>query len=344
MTIGIVYDDCFKNHEAQYDHPECPNRLDAIVSGLKSSHVWDAAAHISPQIATMDQLTTVHHPAYIETMLAKIDGHNGNLDRDTFFSTGSKEAALRAAGGATELAMRVHRRELDWGFAAVRPPGHHAESNRACGFCLINNIAVAAGTLLAQNLADRVAIVDWDVHHGNGSQEQFYSNPNVLFISIHQWPHFPGSGQSTEIGAAEGLGRTINFPFPGGMEDSAYVCAFERVILPALKAFAPQHILVSAGFDAHISDHLAGINLSTSAFEYMTYSLKNVADIHCNGRISFYLEGGYNMHALEKCTVAVCRGMEQSIERFSPSSPHIEAQQIVESTLKNILPYWPNCF
>ncbi|MBN2343660.1 MAG: histone deacetylase [Deltaproteobacteria bacterium] len=344
MKIGIVYDDCFKKHTARYDHPECPERLDSVIEGLKRAGVWSRATHLSPVEADRTLLTTVHDEAYIDLLLEKIDGRSGNLDADTFFSQGSKEAALKAAGGAADLALKVHARELDWGFAAVRPPGHHAESNRACGFCMINNIAVAAGTLLKTQSAERVAIVDWDVHHGNGTQEQFYDNPNVLYISLHQWPHFPGSGLSNEIGKGEGKGRTINFPFPAGLRDGDYLFAFRNVILPALAEFKPEHILVSAGYDAHERDFLAGMNLSTNAFAVMTQLLQAAAAEHCGGRISFYLEGGYHLDALADSVAATCNGMAPTSPILEPDDPSPQGIQIVNQTVSQLAPYWKTDF
>lgn len=344
MRTGIVYDSCFQQHTARYEHPECPARLDAIIQGLKNAGIWDKANRISPRSATMEELQTVHTKSYIDKMLRFIDGQQGNLDADTFFSEGSKEAALRAAGGAIQLATMVHQRELDWGIAVVRPPGHHAESNRACGFCLLNNIAVAAGALLENKLAERVAIVDWDVHHGNGTQEQFYSNPNVLYISIHQWPHFPGSGLSDEIGKGDAKGKTINIPFPSEMGDTEYIAAFERVVLPALKAFSPQHILVSAGFDGHRDDPLAGMNLSTGAFHYMSHVLSNAAKAACNGRISFYLEGGYNQTVLRDSVAALCNGIQYAPKNQAQGVPSPEAADIIRRTMLFQTPYWQKIF
>ncbi|MBN2528597.1 MAG: histone deacetylase [Deltaproteobacteria bacterium] len=345
MTVGIVYDSIFKKHVARFDHPECPERLDAVVNGLKRAGVWEEATHIVPVEATVMELCTVHEALYVERLLQTVDGsRRGNLDPDTFFSAGSRDAALRAAGGAIEMAKRVHDRELDWGFAAVRPPGHHAESNRACGFCMLNNIAIAAGVLLEQKMAARLAIVDWDVHHGNGTQQQFYSNPDVLYISIHQWPHFPGSGLSTEMGTGEGVGKNVNVPFPPGMGDVEYADAFERLVLPLLHAFRPEHILVSAGFDAHRLDFLSGMRLSTEAYQYMTRQLKEVAQRVCDGRISFYLEGGYQLNALSDAIVALCDGM-RALPLASPQgTPSSTGKKIVDDTIGAISASWGGIF
>ena len=344
MKIGIAYDSCFHQHVSQYDHPECPERLDAVISGLKQAGVWDAANVIVPEEATEAQLYTVHEPMYVERLLKVLDGRSGNLDPDTFFSAGSKEAALKAAGGAVALARQVQLQELDWGFAVVRPPGHHAESSRPCGFCLLNNIAIAAGVLISEKLAEKVAIVDWDVHHGNGTQQQFYDNPNVLYISLHQWPHFPGSGLSDETGRGEGVGRTVNIPFPPGMTDADYVTAFERLILPLLKAFAPDHILVSAGFDAHERDPLAGMNLSTGAYRYMAGHLHAIAKDICNGRISFYLEGGYDFDALTDSTASVCEGLARGPLALGGHNPSKRGTAAVDRTIQAISGEWKGIF
>jgi acetoin utilization deacetylase AcuC-like enzyme len=344
MTIGIVYDPSFHRHVARFDHPECPERLDAVVSGLKKGGIWTHAIHISPVEATTGQLSTVHEPMYVENLLRRLDGSSGNLDPDTFFSSGSREAALKAAGGGVELARRIHQRELEWGMAVVRPPGHHAESNRSRGFCLFNNIAVAAGVLLEENPGTRLAIVDWDVHHGNGTQEQFYSNENVLYVSIHQWPHFPGTGLVRDTGSGPGEGFTVNVPFPPGMGDAEYADAFERLILPLLKAFSPDHILVSAGFDAHRLDPLSGMNLSTEAFQYMTIQLHTTARLLCDGRITFFLEGGYQLNALSNSVASLCDGMRLYSSGAPPGSVSQQGSDMVDTAIATISPFWKGIF
>ncbi|MBN2718020.1 MAG: histone deacetylase [Deltaproteobacteria bacterium] len=345
MSVGIVYDTVFLEHVARYDHPECPERLAAIIRGLQKADVWSHATHITPRPATIDALCTVHEPLYVERLLQTLaEGRSGNLDPDTFFSPATHDAALKAAGGAVELARRVHSRDLDWGFAVVRPPGHHAEANRACGFCMLNNIAVAAGVLLREQLAKRVAIVDWDVHHGNGTQQQFYDNPNVLYISLHQWPHFPGSGLSDETGIGQGRGTTANVPFPAGMGDLAYADAFERLVVPLLNAFEPDHVMVSAGFDAHRDDPLAGMTLSTEAFMYMTQRLRAVAARSCDNRISFYLEGGYHLEALTDSIAAVCDGMQSPLESTAQFKPSSTGNPVVDKTIRCLKDSWQGIF
>ena len=346
MTFGLLFDDSFKEHFAQYSHPECPERLDAVTEGFRRNALWEAAKHFAPRPAKLDELTLVHDRTYVTRLLQIFDQHKtGNLDPDTFFSKGTKVAALGAAGGGIDLATAVHNREIDWGWALVRPPGHHADKNNPKGFCIFNNIAIAAAAILDKTDAKKIAIFDWDVHHGNGTQDLFWNNPNILFVSVHQWPHFPGSGLSEEIGGLDALGKTVNLPFPSGSQNGDFLFAIDKIADPLFSSFKPDHIMISAGFDAHKNEPLANMELDADCFGLMASKMKTLANKLCDGRITLFLEGGYDLPALADCTESVCLGLNEKIPPDNPPNsrfkPTASGLKIIESTLKAIRPHWP---
>jgi len=240
----------------------------------------------------------VHTGDYLE-MLRKTAGRAAMLDPDTFTSPESHDIALLAAGAAVDAAREAYEARATT-FALVRPPGHHAEADRAMGFCLFNNIAVAASALRASGI-ERVAIVDIDVHHGNGTQNTFYEDPSVLYISSHQYPYYPGTGAATETGQGAGRGATLNVPLAAGATDDVYLRAYEGKIISAIDAFKPDILLVSAGYDAHERDPLAGMRVTVSGFSRIAGLLKDAAERHCHGRTAWITEGGYHLGALREC-------------------------------------------
>lgn len=267
--------------------------------------------------ATDDELARVHDPAYIES-LGHMAGQSGYLDSDTFLSPSSVAAARRAAGSALALTRALHRGDTSLGIALPRPPGHHALADRAMGFCLLNNVAIAAAE--ARRLGrERVLVLDWDVHHGNGTEAIFYDDPTVLFVSLHQYPNYPGTGAASDTGSGEGRGRTVNVPLPPGGGDAVYRAAFQRVVLPIIEQFAPELTLVSCGFDAHARDPLAQMQLSASAYARMTSDLLGVLQ----GRpLGVVLEGGYDLEALTESADAVASTL-LAAAAGSDSSPSI---------------------
>jgi acetoin utilization deacetylase AcuC-like enzyme len=339
----LLYNKIFKNHHSQHPHPERPERMDAIGKAVNQLLHSEQGKIINPIRATIDELCSVHSKEYIFNVLQILEKPHGFLDPDTFFSNQTKETALLSAGGCTEMIKKVHYNPKYKGFAFPRPPGHHAMPNSAGGFCIFNNIAIGAAALIKNQLASKIAIVDWDVHHGNGTQAAFYDRSDVLFISIHQCPHYPGTGLVEEIGEKKGKGFTVNIPFPPGMSDSDYQAAFSRIIIPLLNRFEPEHILVSAGFDAHKNDYLSSMNLTNSGFNYMACTLARLAHEHCEGRLSLILEGGYNLDILEECTWEVCLSILNchKINDWSfKSKLSAQADSVINSVLKKISPYW----
>jgi acetoin utilization deacetylase AcuC-like enzyme len=298
----IISTDRFAEHQTPPGHPEAPSRaevMDAVAAECRRRGVAVAA----PRAATREQLARVHDNAH----LARVAGTAGKavvLDSDTYTSPESAEIALLAAGAAVDAVEAVMETSQTAALAMVRPPGHHAERNRSMGFCLYNNVAVAAAH--ARSLgADRVAIVDYDVHHGNGTQHIFERDAHVLYVSTHQYPFYPGTGAANEVGEGAGAGFTVNLPLEAGAVNEDYRIAFAEVVLPILRQFKPALILISAGFDAHERDPLGGMRLTTPAFTAMTLELAAVAAECCEGRIAAVTEGGYDLRALADCLRAV---------------------------------------
>jgi acetoin utilization deacetylase AcuC-like enzyme len=344
MKAGFLYDDMFNDHFCMHYHPECPERLGAAIKGLREAGLWDDAVRIAPREATLDELGRVHHPSYVEKVLEVLEEGAGHLDPDTFFSPGTRRAALHAAGGGVDLAMAVHAREVDWGWVLARPPGHHASNARPAGFCIFNNIAVATAALKAETDAERIAIFDWDVHHGNGTNDQFWDDPDVLFVSLHQWPHFPGSGLSEQIGGDGALGRTVNFPLPARCGDGEWLAVFDEVFVPLVNEFEPDHILVSAGFDAHADDPLAGMLVSTECYGALASSISALATEHCDGRLTLFLEGGYDLRALtDSCAlVGGALSKRQSAPRPRGAEVTPGGRAVMDRTRAEIAPHWPD--
>jgi acetoin utilization deacetylase AcuC-like enzyme len=297
--IGIIRHELFTKHLAGYAHVESPRRVEAILERIKKSTVASSLSFIEAEPAKIEWLERVHDPKYVKDILALEIDEAVVLDwGDTVATKATPAAALHAAGAGVQAARLVLEERISSAFCCVRPPGHHAERSRAMGFCIFNNIAVAAAHLVEAEGLERVAIVDWDVHHGNGTESMFIDDDRVLYISLHQYPHYPGTGSAETIGSGKGRGYTINLPMAAGAGDREYLAAFRNRIIPALDEFKPEFILISAGFDAHEDDPLSGMVLTSSAFRKMTVLLKESAEKHCKGRIVSMLEGGYDISAL----------------------------------------------
>lgn len=302
MSTGLVFDKWFLTHAPPYDHPENPGRLEAIWRRFQHEGLVETCRRVAVRQATREELARVHTEHHIDLIEATARDSFRQLDPDTYTSSHSALAARLAAGSLIDLAIEVAAGRLDNGYALLRPPGHHAEADRAMGFCLFNNVAIAARALRAAGVA-RILIVDWDLHHGNGTQHAFREDPTVLYFSTHQYPFYPGTGGLAEIGGGEGRGYTVNVPWPSGMGDAEYIAAFDRVLLPIAKAFEPELVLVSAGFDAAAGDPLGEMRVSPRGYAAMTRRLLDLA----GGRVVLALEGGYNLDAIARSAAASLR-------------------------------------
>jgi acetoin utilization deacetylase AcuC-like enzyme len=302
---GYVYDERYLRHDPGTWHPERPDRLKAIQKNLQESGITDLVTAIPPYENPLEWVERLHDPDYVRRFKeACAKGSNILEVPDCGICPESYDIALLAVGGVLAAADAVMEGKVDNAFCAVRPPGHHAERSRAMGFCFFNNIAIGAVYLLEKFGLERVAIVDWDVHHGNGTQHLFEAEPRVFFLSLHEDPQYcyPGTGYRGETGKGPGQGFTLNLPFPPRSEDGDYLEALKKEALPRLLEFAPQFLMISAGFDAHQNDPLAHINLSRDAYRQMGRILLDLAGQTAAGRLITVLEGGYNLEVLEECT------------------------------------------
>ncbi len=309
--LGYLLDDRYLLHNPGTRHPESPKRLVAIQQMLEALSTIDQWQQLQPRRASFDELELIHNPGHVERIERAAKCAPSYLDFDTSVSSESYQTALLAAGGVLQCVDSVCSGKLRRVFAFIRPPGHHAGRESARGFCLFNNIAVAAAYARLKYKLKRLAIADIDVHHGNGTQSCFYSDPSILYISSHQFPFYPGSGNFDEVGKDEGKGYTVNFPLPEGTGDSSFVPIYSKIVSLILDQFAPQLILVSAGFDGHFSDPLGGLSLTHVGYASVAASLMLAAERWCDGKICFVLEGGYSLQALKDCIRAIMVEMEK---------------------------------
>ncbi|MGQ9627263.1 MAG: histone deacetylase family protein [Anaerolineae bacterium] len=321
MSTGYVYDPIYLEHNLP-GHPENRNRLEAIMSLLEEQGVLERMVKLPASPISIERLERVHRSDYIRTVKQMSESGGGHLDLDTYVSPRSYEAALLAAGGLVNAVEAVLAGSVEDAFALVRPPGHHAFPGRGAGFCIFNNVALAARFALEEGGLERVLIVDFDVHHGNGTQDVFYEESRVFYFSTHQYPHYPGTGDWREIGRGEGLGYTANVPMPGGVGDEGYRRIFEEFLHPLAERYRPQLLLVSAGYDAHWDDPLAMMQLSITGYANLARILKEMAGELCQGRLVFALEGGYQLEVLSYAVLNTCRillGEEEILDPLGPS-------------------------
>ncbi len=316
MTVGLVYDPIYLKHDTGA-HVENYRRLVATIEVLEQSQLLDKLTALPPRAASIDELSLAHSDYHITRVQSFSSRGGGWLDGDTVASPDSYEVALYAAGGMLHGVEAVMRGEVNHAFALVRPPGHHATPDEAMGFCLFNNIAIAAKYALENYNLERILIADFDVHHGNGTEEIFYSDPRVLYFSTHQYPHYPGTGAISDDGSGEGKGTTVNVPLPAYCGDSEYHRAYKEILVPLARRFKPQLILVSAGYDLHWADQLSLMELTVDGFGSIVSILKELADELCQGKLLLSLEGGYHLKALPlsiRATIEVLLGSPLSTD------------------------------
>ncbi len=340
MSVILIHSDRFAEHQTPPGHPERSERaevFDAVAARWRKKGV----EVVAPRAATREQLTRVHDPEYVVRM-SETTGRATALDPDTYTSPDSYEIALLAAGAAVDAVERVLGGSHRAAVAMVRPPGHHAERDRAMGFCLFNNVAVAAAHARGLGAA-KVAVVDYDVHHGNGTQHIFEADRHVLYVSTHQYPYYPGTGAADEVGRDPGRGFTVNVPLEAGAVDEDYQTVFAHIVVPVLRQFEPDLVIVSAGFDAHADDPLGGMRLTTGAFAAMTADLRSVAEECCLGRIVAVTEGGYNLEALGTsldASIAVLNGPPAHLDWPSTVVASSRGRHAVATVKEHLTAHW----
>jgi acetoin utilization deacetylase AcuC-like enzyme len=334
-VTAVVEDPRFLDHCGPPGHPERPDRLIAVRDALEPRRSRFEA--LAPRAATPDEILRIHASNHLDDLARACARAPAQLDADTYVSAESLEIALLAAGSSIDLVRAVAAGRVQTGLASIRPPVHHAEADRAMGFCLVNNVAVATRALQAEDGVERVLILDWDVHHGNGTQHSFEDDPNVLYVSTHQFPYYPGTGAASEKGRGRGVGATLNVPMPGGCGDDEYVAVFQRVLAPAARMFRPDFILVSCGFDAHADDPLADMRLSGAGFAALTAITRHLADDLCGGRLVFLLEGGYALSGVREGTGAVLDGILEQVAPALPATVEIGPGSRLERLLEPVV-------
>jgi acetoin utilization deacetylase AcuC-like enzyme len=334
---GLVLDARMCLHDPGRGHPERSDRLRVLVDHLTGA---PGLTPVGARLATEDEIARVHAPALVEAVAATAGRPRVVFDPDTSASAGTYEAARLSVGGVLDLCDAVLAGQVDNGFACVRPPGHHAERDRAMGFCFFNNVAVAAAHLRARGIG-RVAIVDWDLHHGNGTQHLFESDPHVLYVSTHQYPYYPGTGSAAEVGRGAGAGRTLNLPFPAGFGDAEFARAFDEVVLPVCRAFAPEFVLVSAGFDCDARDPLGGLQVTPAGIATMARACRRLAEETAGGRLVALLEGGYDLDAIVDGVDTVL-GVLRGATRMPPlrTGDAHRADRVLAAVRAAQSPYW----
>lgn len=316
----------FADHDAGPGHPERPARLVAVDKGVELAGLGDALVRFTPEPAMRDAIAAVHPGDYLQRIEDLTAAGGGHIDADTAVSAGSWDALLLAAGAGLGAVDRLDAGAADVAFVAVRPPGHHATPTRPMGFCLVNNVAVTAASLAARGA--RVAVVDVDAHHGNGTQDAFYADPRVLFVSFHEWPLYPGTGALDDVGRGDGLGTTINVPLPAGATGDVYRTAIDEIVGPLVAAHGADWLLVSAGFDAHVRDPLTGLALTSADYAAIMASLVSLVPA---GRTVAFLEGGYDLPALEACVGATLARLAERRVVLEDESAHGPGHPVIQA-------------
>jgi len=337
LRTGLVVDARYQDHYTGRNHPERPTRISTLLTLVENYH-RPGMKHFAPRSATPEEIALIHDSTHIGRVAATAEKNYFAFDADTPVSSQSYATALLATGGLLTLLEAIMTREVDNGFALVRPPGHHAERNRAMGFCLFNSAAIGAQYLREKFGLQRILVMDWDVHHGNGTQHSFYDDPGILYVSTHQYPYYPGTGAAEEIGQGQGEGYTVNLPIPAGWGNEEYQELFQGVIDPICRQFDPQFVLISAGFDAHSRDPLGGMEVTEEGFGMMARILLRLARDHAQGRCAAILEGGYDLEGLQKSVVRVLE--EMAGDTLVNALPQLEPRALLPRVKAVQRQYW----
>ncbi len=342
----VFYDPLYLEHDNGFGHPERPERLVASLEMMKKTGLSEKVEMISPRDATIEEVSLVHPMNYIDRVKKMAEAGGGWMDADTAVSPDSFAAALRSAGAGLEGLERMFSGDARNAFGLVRPPGHHATANRGMGFCIFNNNAVTSRYAMENFDISRIFILDWDAHHGNGLEAIFYEDNRVLYVSLHQYPHYPGTGSYREVGDGAGEGYNVNFPFPAFTGEDAYLAAFDQVILPIARQYEPELVLISAGYDGHFNDPLCSMLLTATSYSEMASRLVDFAQEFCQGRLLASLEGGYNLLGIAASinnTIAVMAGDGTRVVEETDSFTREPTQgglEIIEATRQAMSAYW----
>jgi len=337
LRTGIVVDARYQDHYTGRNHPERPTRISTLLTLVEAYH-RPGIKRFEPRPATPEEIALIHDSTHIGRVAATAEKNSFAFDADTPVSSQSYATALLATGGLLTVLEAIMTREVDNGFALVRPPGHHAERNRAMGFCLFNSAAIGAQYLREKFGLQRILVMDWDVHHGNGTQHSFYDDPGILYVSTHQYPYYPGTGTVEEVGQGQGEGYTVNLPIPAGWGDEEYHELFQGVIDPICRQFDPQFVLISAGFDAHTRDPLGGMEVTEEGFGTMARILLRIAHDHAQGHCAAILEGGYDLEGLQQSVVRVLD--EMAGDTLSNALPQREPRALLPRVRAVQRQYW----
>jgi acetoin utilization deacetylase AcuC-like enzyme len=343
-STGVVRHDLYKEHLVGYPHVESPKRLEIVYDMLEGADMAEKFVTISPRSATEEELAWVHSESHVQRVAATDGKPHSSLDPDTQTTPQSYQAAKLAAGGLFSLIDNIYDGTVRNGFALVRPPGHHAERDRAMGFCLFNNVALGARYVMNTYSVKRVLIVDWDLHHGNATQNTFYGDSAVLYFSTHQFPYYPGSGNLTEVGHGDGKGFTLNVPLWPGHGDEEFFQIFKQILCPIASAFKPEFILISAGFDTYVDDPLGGMKVTPKGYAALTRTMMQIAKTCCSDKLAITLEGGYHLEGLRESVKAVLKELvgdsiltQDDMETFEKAP----IPAVVEQVVKAQRLYWP---
>jgi acetoin utilization deacetylase AcuC-like enzyme len=338
---ALVADRRYMDHAPGRMHPERPERIAAMLE-MASHLTRPNLKRYSPRPATPAELALCHTPDYVASVQRTATLEHFDFDPDTHTSPATWATAQLAAGGVLTAVAAVADGDADNAFAIVRPPGHHALAGRAMGFCFFNNVAIAAASLIQLHRLQRVMVLDWDVHHGNGTQQAFYDSPQILYLSTHQYPFYPGTGWFDEVGVGGGAGFTVNAPLTSGFGDAEYLAVFDQLLMPIARCFNPEFVLISSGFDCHRRDPLGGMKVTADGFTAMTRRLKRLAAECCAGKLVAVLEGGYDLEALGEGGRAVIEELgREADEPIITATPNSRVAPIIERARHFLAPYWP---
>jgi acetoin utilization deacetylase AcuC-like enzyme len=343
---GIVMDERYLRHETSHFHPESPTRLEAIYTMLTSPDMKGKYVRIEPRYATHEEIGMIHSQSYIEMVAQTAGKRRTSLDPDTETSPESYDVAKLAVGGLLNAVDSVVTKDVDNVFAFIRPPGHHAEKSRAAGFCIFNNVAIGALHAIKKHNMKKILVVDWDLHHGNGTQHSFYEDSRVLYFSTHQYPFYPGTGSVNETGRKDGLGYTINVPLRRGPGNAEYLKIFRKILEPVARAYKPDLVMLSAGFDIYYRDPLGGMKVTPAGFASLVRVLLNIADNCSGGKFLITLEGGYDIEGQTQSTKAVLNEMRGETFQSDGDLDRMEAEadksvdKIINTVINQIEPIW----